>query len=93
MGGSVCGTLAAEAIWVSSTSKVGAISSSATINVLKGRAQQGVECLAQRTSVLDGERKGGGCWKGGVENGQKRWGSGPQGHVKAIPCPVTPERL
>lgn len=53
--------------------------------MLKGRALRGVEGSAQRASVLAGRRGG--------EYGQQRWGSGPQGHVKAVPCPLTSECL
>ncbi len=52
--------------------------------MLKGRALRGVKGSAQRASVLPG---------GGGEYDQQRWGSGPQGHVKAVPCPLTSESL
>lgn len=53
--------------------------------MLKGRALRGVEGSAQRAAVLAG--------RSGGEYGQQRWGSGPQGHVKAAPRPLTSESL
>lgn len=70
--GGVGGPLAAEETRDRSTSKVWAISSSATINALKGRDQRGVEGSAQRASVLAG---GGGGWMWPAEVGVRT--SGP----------------
>lgn len=79
----VCGALAAEAIWVSSTSKVGQLVPVPLLMCWRGALCRGLRAWLKGLRSLLGE--------GGAGCGQQRWGSGPQGHVKAVPCPLTSE--
>lgn len=78
----VCGELAAEAIWVSSTSKVGQLVPVPLLMCWRGALCGGLRARLKGLRSLLG---------GGGEYDQQGWGSGPRGHVKAVPCPLTSE--